>query len=223
MNKFSYVIYKYERFFHIVFSLILLLILFPLLILIASLIIIFNGRPVTFCQNRVGKDVKIFSMYKFRTMTHNAQLVRDGLQVQEGDSRITRLGRILRKTSLDELPQLINMLKGDLSLVGPRACLPEQLPYFNLKHQTRFKIRPGLTGLAVIKGRASIPWSRRLRWDRVYVKHRSVSLDLYIIAMTVLVVLTGRNVYYDQKRHGPAFDLAPPDDLPQSADYGKEK
>ena len=113
-------------------------------------------------------------------------------------------------------PQLLNLLRGDVSIVGPRACLPQQILYFNEKQSQRFQVRPGITGLAVIKGRASIPWSRRLRWDRVYLKRQSLALDLYIIARTLLVVLSGQNIYYDHEKYGPAFDLAAPDNLPQA-------
>ena len=123
----------------------------------------------------------------------------------------------MRKTSLDELPQFFNLLKGDVSLVGPRACLPEQIEYFNERQRERFVVKPGITGLAVIKGRASIPWSQRLRWDRIYIKRHTIAFDFYIIIKTFFVILSAKNVYYNHKKHGPAFDLASPDNLPQAS------
>ena len=213
----------FKRLLDLVAALLSIIILSPILISIASMVLIFDGRPVIYSQRRVGRNFKPFSIYKFRTMSNGASLIRDGLQVKKDDVRVTMLGRILRKTSLDELPQLFNLLLGDVSIVGPRACLPEQIPYFNKKQCHRFKVRPGITGLAIIKGRASIPWSRRLRWDRVYVKRQSVALDLYIIVRTFLVVLFGKNIYYDHEKNGPAFDLADPHNLPQATKSEQEK
>lgn len=192
--------------------------LMPLFLCIAVAIILLDGKPVIFEQTRVGKNQTCFRIFKFRTMKKNAQLIRDGLQVKHNDHRVTKLGKVLRRSSLDELPQLFNILLGDISFVGPRACLPEQIKFFDLEHCQRFKVQPGLTGLAVIKGRASIPWSRRLRWDRIYVQKISLTLDVYIILKTFSVVLLGRNVYYDHEKYGPAFDLSSPDNLPQSTE-----
>ena len=135
-----------------------LVLFLPLFTLVMALVVLIDGRPIIYSQTRVGKEMKLFAIYKFRTMTVGAHSVRDGLQVKLNDARVTKLGRILRKTSLDELPQFFNLLKGDVSLVGPRACLPEQIEYFNERQRERFVVKPGITGLAVIKGRASIPW-----------------------------------------------------------------
>ncbi|WP_417811839.1 sugar transferase [Thalassospira alkalitolerans] len=215
--------YSLKRVLDFSISLLSIFFLIPVLTSIAIVLFFSDGRPILYTQKRVGKDMKVFSIYKFRTMSNGAHLVRDGLQVKMNDARVTKLGRILRKTSLDELPQLFNLLRGDVSLVGPRACLPEQIPYFNEKQRQRFKVRPGITGLAVIRGRASIPWSKRLRWDRVYIKCQSPALDLYIIARTFSVVLSGENVYYDHEKYGPAFDLAAPNDLPQAVESDRVK
>ncbi len=216
-------ILNYKRIVDFIISLFLICIFSPIMLAIAVLILIFDGQPIVYSQKRVGMNFKIFTIFKFRTMSHRSHAVRDGLQVGASDPRITKLGRMLRKSSLDELPQLFNMLSGDLSLVGPRACLPEQISYFNSKHRARFTVRPGITGLAIIKGRASIPWSRRLRWDRVYIKRRNFNLDLYIIFKTISVVFAGSNVYYDHEKKGPAFDLASSENLPQSVDWEGRK
>ena len=206
----------FKRSLDVLAALSLIIFLSPLLASIAALVFAFDGRPVLYTQKRVGKNFKTFFIFKFRTMSNGASQVRDGLQVKANDVRVTSLGKTLRMASLDELPQLLNLLRGDVSIVGPRACLPQQILYFNEKQSQRFQVRPGITGLAVIKGRASIPWSRRLRWDRVYLKRQSLALDLYIIARTLLVVLSGQNIYYDHEKYGPAFDLAAPDNLPQA-------
>ena len=163
-----------------------LVLFLPLFTLVMALVVLIDGRPIIYSQTRVGKEMKLFAIYKFRTMTVGAHSVRDGLQVKLNDARVTKLGRILRKTSLDELPQFFNLLKGDVSLVGPRACLPEQIEYFNERQRERFVVKPGITGLAVIKGRPLIPWSQRLRWDRIYIKRHTIAFDFYIIIKTFL-------------------------------------
>ena len=204
-------------------SLLAIILLSPIFIGTILLMLVKQGRPVLFTQKRLGLNARVFSIYKFRTMTAGAHLARDGLQVKDNDVRVTKLGKMLRSTSLDELPQLFNILLGDIAIVGPRACLPEQLPYLNNAQRERFQVRPGLTGLATIKGRASIPWSRRLRWDRVYIKRQSFVLDIKIIIKTMFVVLSRENIYYDHVKYGPAFDLATPDNLPQASADGDTK
>jgi len=185
------------------------------MILISILVKTTSKGDVFFTQERLGKGERVFRLYKFRTMVENAEFVRDGLAVKSGDSRITPLGRILRKTSLDELPQFINVLVGDISIVGPRPALPVQLQYYNDQQRRRFEVRPGITGLATVKGRCSIPWSRRIELDIDYIDNLTLMLDLIILFKTVYVVLSGKDTYYDSS-NGPAFDLADPDDLPQS-------
>ena len=204
-----------KRLFDIIFSIFILIIFSPFLLIISMLVKLTSKGDIFFTQERVGKDGKIFKIYKFRTMQENAEFVRDGLAVKSGDSRITPLGRVLRKTSLDEIPQFINVLLGDLSIVGPRPALSVQLKYYSSWHRRRLEVRPGITGLATVKGRCSIPWSRRIELDIEYIDKFSLILDFKILFKTIYVVLAGINTYYDPSK-GPAFDLADPDDLPQS-------
>lgn len=212
---------KTKRAFDLFFSVSALLMLLPVFLTVSILLLLAQGRPIMFTQKRLGEGGKIFQLFKFRTMMVGSHLKRNGLQVSSNDPRVSRLGNILRSTSLDELPQLFNMIRGDLSLVGPRACLPEQLAYFSDKQCERFSVKPGLTGLATVKGRASIPWSRRLRWDQIYVKRQSFCLDMIIVLKTFSVVASRRNIYFDHEKYGPAFDLAAPDNLPQATRNGE--
>ena len=204
-----------KRVIDVITSLVALSILLPLILIIALIIKIDSPGPVLFYQRRVGINAKLFNILKFRSMSVGAEQVKNGLQVKAGDSRITPFGRFLRKTSLDEIPQFINVLKGDISLVGPRPGLPEQLKYFTDEHKGRLKMKPGITGLATVQGRCAIPWSKRIEIDLKYINDFSLLLDLKIIYKTVFVVLSGKNTYYDHS-NGPAFDLANPDDLPQA-------
>ena len=199
------------------FYLLAFLLLLPIFIALYFLILIIDGRPVFFLQKRVGIDRKIFILYKFRTMCVGASLVRDGLAVSAHDKRISRLGKILRKFSLDELPQIINLINGTLNLVGPRAMLPEQIEYLSNIQLQRFSVKPGLVGLATVNGRASIPWSKRLEYDVFYVKNRSKFMDASILFKSFFTVIRGDNIYYDHLKNGPAFDLAKPNNLPQSS------
>lgn len=205
----------FKRIMDILIALIAITLLLPIIIFLAIFIKIDSKGPILFTQTRVGKGQVFFKIFKFRTMTVNADKVKDGLQVKSGDSRITKFGKFLRKTSLDEIPQFFNVLIGDISLVGPRPALPEQLHYYNETQMRRFEMRPGITGLATIKGRASIPWSQRIAYDIEYIDNFSFWLDVKIMFKTIFVVLSGKGTYYDPK-NGPAFDLASPDDLPQS-------
>lgn len=175
----------FKRFFDIVFSLVGLIVLSPLLLITYILVIVFLGRPGIFKQERPGKNEKIFKLYKFRTMTDakdkNGKLLSD-------DKRLTRFGKVLRATSLDELPELVNILKGDMSFVGPRPLLVEYLPYYTDKERHRHDVRPGLTGLAQVKGRNLVAWDKRLRMDVQYVKNMSLWQDLKILFATLVVV-----------------------------------
>lgn len=211
-----------KRLFDLVVSLSIIVILSPLYISIAILIKVSSTGPVLFTQKRVGKNGGVFTVLKFRTMVVGADKVKDGLAVKAGDSRVTWEGRFLRKTSLDELPQFFNVFMGDISIVGPRPALPEQLHYYNETQLRRLEMRPGITGLATIHGRASIPWSKRIEYDIVYIDNFSFWLDLKIMFKTVFVVLSGKGTYYDSES-GPAFDLSPPDQLPQSGLIVKDK
>lgn len=175
----------FKRFFDIVFSLVGLIVLLPLLLITYILVIVFLGRPGIYKQERPGKNEKIFKLYKFRTMTDakdkNGKLLSD-------DKRLTRFGKVLRATSLDELPELVNILKGDMSFVGPRPLLVEYLPYYTDKERHRHDVRPGLTGLAQVKGRNLVAWDKRLRMDVQYVKNMSLWQDIKILFATLVVV-----------------------------------
>lgn len=180
-----------KRFFDIVLSLIALLLLWPVILLVAILVRLKLGSPVIFHQKRPGYQEKIFTLGKFRTMTDardaSGELLPDAV-------RLTKFGAFLRKTSLDELPELWNILKGDMSIVGPRPLLVEYLPYYTKRERLRHTIRPGLTGLAQVNGRNFIAWDDRLEKDVEYVEHISFWLDLKILWMTVKVVLAREDV-----------------------------
>ena len=152
------------------------------------------GHPI-YRQARVGKDGKIFSIFKLRTMVRGAEFTGAGLAIQEGDDRITRLGTWLRRYSLDELPNLWNVLRGDMSIVGPRPTLEVQVQQYTEHQRGRLTVKPGITGWAQINGRASLPWPERIELDLWYVEHRSLALDLKILARTVVMVLSGQGLY----------------------------
>ena len=171
-----------------------LLILLPLFALIALLIRLDSPGPVFFRQMRVGKDGRLFRIYKFRTMVMNAEQIGLGVHTRADDPRITRVGRVLRKLSLDELPQLINILKGEMSFVGPRPTLPYQVLRYNPRQKGRLLVPPGVTGWAQIHGRRALTWPERIEYDIWYVEHWSLWLDLVILLRTLPAVLTARGV-----------------------------
>ncbi len=183
----------------------------PLLGLLAAAVKLTDRGSVLFRQTRVGKDGRPFKLNKFRTMVRGAEALGTGLTTAESDPRITRVGRVLRRTSLDELPQLLNVLVGDISLVGPRPTVPAHLEYYGRFERRRLEMRPGITGLAMIRGRSSNPWSVRIRYDVEYVDNFSLWLDLKILLKTVPVVVGRKGTYYDYEKHGPAFDLVKPE------------
>jgi lipopolysaccharide/colanic/teichoic acid biosynthesis glycosyltransferase len=152
------------------------------------------GHPL-YTQTRAGRHGRPFMIYKLRTMVSGAEFTGAGLAIQEGDDRITRLGRFLRRYSLDELPNLFNVLRGEMSIVGPRPTLLHQVEQYTERQRDRLSVRPGMTGWAQINGRASLPWSERIEMDIWYVHHRSIALDLRIIARTLGMVLTGHGLY----------------------------
>jgi lipopolysaccharide/colanic/teichoic acid biosynthesis glycosyltransferase len=153
-----------------------------------------SGHPI-YTQTRVGKDGALFEIYKLRTMVHGAEFTGAGLAIQEGDDRITRLGRFLRRYSLDELPNLWNVLRGEMSIVGPRPTLQVQVDQYTERERGRLAVKPGITGWAQVNGRASLPWSERIELDLWYVEHRTLALDLEILARTVRMVVTGQGLY----------------------------
>ena len=154
--------------------------------------------PVFFKQERVGKDGELFTIYKFRTMVENAENKGAGYRVKNKDPRITKIGNFLRKASLDELPQLINVLKGNMSLVGPRPTLAFQVKDYNEYQKQRLKVKPGITGLAQVNGRASLDWEERIEYDIRYIENRSFILDLKIIFKTFIVLFRNDNIYADK-------------------------
>lgn len=174
-----------KRLLDVVLSLFAVIILSPVLLIVALMVRIKLGSPVIFTQNRPGKDEKIFKLYKFRSMTD--QRDRDGNLLAD-DIRLTSFGRKLRSTSLDELPELFNILKGDMSIVGPRPLLVEYLNLYNEDQKHRHDVRPGLTGLAQVNGRNAISWEEKFELDVDYVNNTSLIRDIKIILDTIKVV-----------------------------------
>lgn len=176
----------FKRFFDFLLSLIAIILLSPVFLVVALLVRTKLGSPILFCQERPGKDEKIFKMYKFRSMSderdENGQLMPD-------EVRLTSFGKKLRSTSLDELPELFNILKGDMSIVGPRPLLVKYLPLYSAEQRKRHDVRPGLTGWAQANGRNAISWEEKFKYDVEYTEKYSFFMDLKIIFMTVRSVL----------------------------------
>lgn len=176
----------FKRLLDVIISGIVLILLSPVLLLLAILIRINLGSPVIFTQERPGKNEKIFKLYKFRSMSNatdeKGELLPDEL-------RLTRFGKLLRSTSLDELPELLNILRGDMSLIGPRPLLVKYLPWYTEEERHRHDVRPGLTGLAQVNGRNALGWEDRFAYDLEYVNHLTFLMDVKIIGMTVSKVL----------------------------------
>lgn len=192
-----------KRILDFILSLFALIVLSPVLLLIFILVRIKLGKPAIFKQKRPGLNEKIFTLYKFRTMTderdENGELLPD-------EKRLTKFGKILRSTSLDELPELVNILKGDMSIVGPRPLAVKYLPYYNEEERKRHSVRPGLTGLAQVNGRNALGWEERFKLDVEYTKNISILNDIKIIFKTVAKVVkkqdivvrgTGKTVDFD--------------------------
>jgi lipopolysaccharide/colanic/teichoic acid biosynthesis glycosyltransferase len=152
------------------------------------------GHPI-YRQRRVGLDGREFDVLKLRTMVDGAESLGDGMAVNVGDARITRVGTFLRRTSLDELPNLVNILRGDMAVVGPRPTLPAQVAQYTDRERGRLSVRPGLTGWAQVNGRASLPWAERIELDLWYIEHRSWRLDLRILWRSARMVIGGDGVY----------------------------
>lgn len=196
----------FKRFLDIIISLLGLIILSPIILIVAILVRIKLGSPIIFKQERPGKDEKIFKLYKFRSMSdkkdENGELLPDS-------ERLTKFGKILRATSLDEIPELINILKGEMSLIGPRPLAICYLPYYNEKEKHRHDVRPGLTGLAQINGRNAINWDKRFAYDIEYVNNITFINDCKILFKTfykvlkrddVVVTGTGTVIDFDEYR-----------------------
>jgi lipopolysaccharide/colanic/teichoic acid biosynthesis glycosyltransferase len=152
------------------------------------------GHPI-YRQRRVGKDGREFDVYKLRTMVAGAEHLGAGLAVNEGDARITRVGALLRLTSIDELPNLVNVLRGDMTLIGPRPTVPVQVAQYTPRQMGRLAVKPGLTGWAQVNGRNALPWSERIELDLHYIEHRSLRLDLEILRRTAAVLLKREGAY----------------------------
>ena len=191
-----------KRFFDFLVSSIALLALLPIFFLLALLVRISIGTPILFIQKRSGLNGKAFNMIKFRSMTNTQD--GDGSLLPDFE-RLTRFGQVLRATSLDELPELWNVLKGDMSLVGPRPLLMEYLPLYSPEQARRHNVRPGITGWAQVNGRNAISWDDRLKLDVWYVDHQSFWLDAKILLLTVMVVFQRHGINTNEETAMPLF------------------
>lgn len=167
----------------------------PALAVAAIAIKLTDRGPVLYRQRRAGRDGRPFDLLKLRTMVPGAEGIGAGLAVNTGDPRITPTGHLLRRLSLDELPNLVNVLRGEMSIVGPRPTLPSQVDQYTPRQRRRLEVKPGITGWAQVHGRASLPWSERIELDVWYVENRSLALDLRILARTPLLLLRGDGLY----------------------------
>jgi len=180
----------------------LLLITSPLLALAAIVIRLESRGPVFYRQLRVGRAGEPFQLWKLRTMVPGAESMGAGIYVLEGDPRITRTGRLLRRFSLDELPNLVNVLKGDMAIVGPRPTVQEQVDRYTDRQRRRLEVKPGITGWAQVNGRTSLSWPERIELDVWYVEHRSMRLDIRILTKTARMLATGHGLYSEDLTQG---------------------
>ena len=192
-----------------VFALSLIILLSPLWGAIMLAIKLDDRGPVFFTQDRLSKDESIFKIYKFRTMIVDADRFLDEKGHVTSQNRITRVGKFLRALSLDELPQLINIFKGEMSIIGPRPVLPSHLPRYTQEQRRRLLMKPGVTGLAQVNGRNTLKWSQRIEYDIWYVEHYSLWLDLKILLKTIKVVLLREGIVMDRNPH-EVDDLSQP-------------
>jgi lipopolysaccharide/colanic/teichoic acid biosynthesis glycosyltransferase len=153
-----------------------------------------RGHPI-YRQRRIGRDGHAFDVLKLRTMVSGAEGMGAGLAVTEGDSRITRVGALLRRLSIDELPNLVNVLRGEMAIVGPRPTVPVQVAQYTDRQRGRLAVKPGITGWAQVNGRAALPWDERIELDLWYIEHRSWGLDLRILARTLRMLVAGHGLY----------------------------
>jgi lipopolysaccharide/colanic/teichoic acid biosynthesis glycosyltransferase len=191
-----------SRVLDVVLAALLLLVTAPLLALAALAIRLESRGPVFYRQLRVGRDGESFELWKLRTMVPGAESMGAGIYVLDGDPRITRVGRMLRRFSLDELPNLMNVLRGDMAIVGPRPTVQEQVDRYTDRQRRRLEVKPGITGWAQINGRTSLPWPDRIELDVWYVEHRSMRLDLRILARTARMLATGHGLYSEDLKQG---------------------
>jgi lipopolysaccharide/colanic/teichoic acid biosynthesis glycosyltransferase len=191
-----------SRVLDVVLGALLLVVTGPLLALAALAIRLESRGPVFYRQLRVGRDGESFELWKLRTMVPGAESMGAGIYVLDGDPRITRVGRMLRRFSLDELPNLLNVLRGDMAIVGPRPTVQEQVDRYTDRQRRRLEVKPGITGWAQINGRTSLPWPDRIELDVWYVEHRSMRLDLRILARTARMLATGHGLYSEDLKQG---------------------
>lgn len=184
-----------RRLFDILVSAAALVVTSPILIVSAIWIVVESPGSPIYRQGRVGKDGKDFKLVKLRTMVKNAESIGAGLAVDEDDPRILKSGALLRRFSIDELPNLFNVLKGDMSIIGPRPTVRAQVEKYDERQMGRLAVKPGITGWAQVNGRASLPWSERIDLDLYYVANRSAMLDARILARTVKLLFSGDDIY----------------------------
>lgn len=203
--KFNYIMYNkvFKRILDFLLALSALLILLPVIVIITIALLFYNNGKPFFYQERPGKNEKIFKIIKFKTMNDKT----DSQGVLLSDThRLTPMGKFIRKTSLDEILQLINVIKGEMSLIGPRPLLPQYLPYYTKKEKIRHTVRPGITGLAQINGRNQIDWDTKLNFDVEYVENISLKNDIAIIIKTIKKVITAKEVSVDTTDVEPSLD-----------------
>jgi len=184
-----------KRGFDLILSFLGLIFFSPLFLIISLVIFIEDRRNPFFLQKRGGRFNHPFNIIKFRTMKVNAEKMGAGYKISENDTRITIVGKFLRKTSLDEIPQLINVFKGDMSIVGPRPALTIQTNNYNEYQKQRLNVRPGITGLAQVNGRNSLTWEQKIELDLKYIDNMNFCLDMKIIFMTILKIFKSENIY----------------------------
>lgn len=197
-----------KRIIDLILSFLSLAILALPFLFIAILIKLDSKGPVFFRQERAGKNGRIYKVWKFRTMITGAVNIGLGYNVAKEDSRITKIGKILRNLGLDELPQFINVLIGKMSIVGPRPTIPYQIAYYNEFQKQRLLMKPGITGYAIVKGRNLLTWQERIEYDVWYIEHWSIFLDLWIMLKTIWVVLIKREGVYSET--GINYDFKEP-------------
>ena len=182
---------RIKSLFDVISSIAAIIVFSPLLVILSAILWKLNNGKILFYQPRVGKNEKIITIIKFRTM--NDKTSKDGNLLPDAD-RLTSVGKFVRKTSLDELPQLVNIIKSNMSLIGPRPLLVRYLPYYTIEQRQRHSVKPGITGLAQIKGRNSLTWEEKFDWDIFYAKNVSFKLDLAILFNTIMKVLRSEGV-----------------------------
>ncbi|CAB4913896.1 unannotated protein [freshwater metagenome] len=190
----------------VVVALAALVVAAPVIALTALAVVLESRGGAFYRQRRVGHSGREFDVLKLRTMVAGAEHQGAGLAIVAGDARITRVGRLLRRTSIDELPNLVNVLRGEMAIIGPRPTVPEQVARYTERQRGRLAVRPGITGWAQVNGRAALPWDERIELDLWYIEHRSWKLDLEVLRRSVRMVLGGEDVHRD----GPAWRDAPP-------------